>query len=307
MGRFKRFGNMNPCKQAQEHPYLLSIEPFRIVGNVYYVGTAQCSSILIDSGDGLILLDTPNFVDFGVLVDNITRLGFKLRDIKHIIVSHAHMDHYGCVAPLVHLTGAKVYLGETDANDMKQNLDWFQNHMRNASGGYNDVFDVDVKLKDGDIIEIGNVKIRCVETPGHTIGCMSHFWETEEDGKTYRVGIYGGAGFSALTEERLEKMGLPLTMRDVFAQSIDKVFDEKVDVMLGNHPFHNDTFDKYDRRVAGEEGNPFIDPTEWQRYLNELRHDYAEFLALPEDQKMKLFETSGFMEYMGKRLGLSAD
>ena len=136
---------------------------------------------------------------------------------------------------------------------------------------------------------------------------MSHFWTAYDGADSKRVGIYGGAGFSALTEERIAKMGLPMSIRETFSQSIDKVWDEKVDVMLGNHPFHNDTFDKYDRRMAGEDGNPFIDPTEWQRYLTELRRDYAEFLSLPADEQMKLFETSGFMEYMGKRLGLKAD
>lgn len=307
MGNFKRFGNMNPCNQALEHPYLLSVPPFCIIGNTYYVGTAQCSSILIDSGEGLILLDTPNAIDLGLLIDSITRLGFQLRDLKYLIVSHAHMDHYGCIAALKHLTGAKIFLSKTDAQDMKTNHDWFENTMRNVAGGFNDTFDVDVELSDGDIIELGNVKIRCVETPGHTIGCMSHFWETEEDGKTYRVGIYGGAGFSALTEERIATMGLPMSIRETFSQSIDKVWDEPVDVMLGNHPFHNDTFEKYDRRMAGEPGNPFVDPTEWQRYLTELRHDYAEFLSLSPAEQEKLFESSGFMDFIGNRLGLKAD
>jgi metallo-beta-lactamase class B len=306
MAKFNRFGNMNVCVEAQEHPYLLAVPSFNIIGNTYYVGTAQCSSILIDTSAGLVLLDTPNAIDLGLLVHSIYQLGFALKDLKYIIVSHAHMDHYGCVAALVHLTGAKVFMGERDVVDMQNNKEWFNDVMRNVGGGFNDVFVTDYSVKDGEVVTFGDTKIRFVFTPGHTVGCASHFWETEQDGKTYKIGIYGGAGFSALTDERLAKMHLDPSIRDEFSASIEKVWDEEVDVMLGNHPFHNDTFEKYDRRLAGEK-DAFIDPTEWQRYLTELKVGYATFLKMPPVEQEVMLKPSGFMEYIGHRLGLTGD
>lgn len=128
---------------------------------------------------------------------------------------------------------------------------------------------------------------------------MSHFWETREAGKTYRIGIYGGAGFSAMSEAALTRRGLPLSYQQVFTQSIDKVWNEKVDVMLGNHPFHNDTFEKHERVLKGEK-NAFIDPTEWQRYLQELKDCYADFLKLTPEEVTKMYEKSSLRVFRPK-------
>ena len=154
----------------------------------------------------------------------------------------------------------------------------------------------DVLLEDGDVIELGNVKMRCVLTPGHTVGVMSHFWDTEDDGKTYKFGIYGGAGFVTFGTEDIKRNGLPMSIQQDFWDSIDKVWDEEVDVMLGNHPFHNDTFDKNERRVPGGP-NPFVDPTEWKRYLQELRDRYGEFLKLTPEEVAEMYRGNGFFDY----------
>ncbi|WP_434310098.1 MBL fold metallo-hydrolase [Hominifimenecus sp. rT4P-3] len=298
MSNFNRFGNMSPPPELMRRSYLMAEEPFHIVGNVYFVGNTWCSSHLIDTGDGLILLDTPCLPELAYLLDNIWRLGFDPRQIKYILVSHAHMDHYGAVRALVHLTGAKTLMGEVDAADMAEHPERFE-RMNLGGGRFNENFTPDILLKDGDVLELGNTKIRCVLTPGHTIGVMSHFWETEEDGKTYHVGIYGGAGFVTLSEDRLKECGLTVDMRKVFAQSIDKVWDEKVDVMLGNHPFHNDTYEKWERVKKGEK-DAFIDPTEWHRYLQELRDRYQEFLKLSPEEIKKMYEKSYFFVYRDK-------
>lgn len=181
MESFNRFGNMSPPPELLRRSYLMYEEPFHIVGNVYFVGNTWCCSHLIDTGEGLILLDTPCLPELAYLLDGIWRLGFNPRDIKYILVSHAHMDHYGAVRALAHLTGAKTLLGEVDAEDMENNPERFE-RMNHESGRFNECFVPDITLKDGDVLEMGNTKIRCVLTPGHTVGVMSHFWETEESG-----------------------------------------------------------------------------------------------------------------------------
>lgn len=295
--KFNRFGNMMPPEEGKQHPYLLWRDPFQIAGNLYYVGNLWCSSHLIDTGDGLILLDTPCASALPGLVDNIYKLGFQLKDLKYIVVSHAHPDHYGAVNALAHMTGARTFLGEVDAQDMRENPERLQG-MNLTLDPMNESFTPDVELKDGDIVELGNTKMRCVLTPGHTKGVMSHFWELEDGGTVRKVGIYGGAGFGALSEEKLKRNGLPMSLREQFLTSLDKVWDEKVDIMLGNHPFHNDTYQKRQRVLDGEK-DAFVDSGEWQRFLTELKTLYLEFLTLPADEVGRIYSASQWEMYYG--------
>lgn len=292
---FNRFGNMIPPEEKMKYQYLLWREPFQIAGNLYFVGNEWCSSHLIDSGEGLILLDTPCSRALPGLLYSIEKLGFKAQNIKYIIVSHAHFDHYGAVKELVHLTGAKTFISAMDGQDMVKNSQVLR-EMSQKFGLDEETFVPDVLLEDGDIISLGSTNIRCVLTPGHTIGTMSHFWTVEEKGKTYNVGIYGGAGFITLSKEALKAAGLPLSYQEVFRQSIDKVWNEPVDIMLGNHPFHNDTYLKYKRKCAGQE-NPFIDPSEWHRFLTELKERYEEFLLKSEEQISRDYARSQWSDY----------
>ena len=294
---FIRFGNMFPPQEAQERPYLIDRDPFRIAGNLYYVGNMWCASHLIDTGEGLMLLDVPCASGLPGLLYNIQKLGFRVEDVKYIVISHAHTDHYGCVKALVHRTHAKTFLGRVDAQDMLGNPERTR-QLDAGLGPYNESFVPDVQLEDGDVIELGNVKMRCVLTPGHTIGVMSHFWDMEVDGKTIHVGIYGGAGYGSLSTEGLKKFGQPLSMQQTFVDSIDKVWDEPVDLMLGNHPFHSDEYQKHKRSLT-EETNPFIDPTEWHRFLTELKEGFAKFLTYTPEQSAALFAESHLMEYYG--------
>lgn len=290
-----RFGNMFPEEDAIQKPYLIDTDPFRIAGNLYYVGNLWCSSHLIDTGDGLALLDVPTASGYPGLLYNIQKLGFRVEDVRWIIVSHAHTDHYGCVQALKHRTHATTYMGRVDTEDMLAHPKRTR-ELDAGLGAYNESFVPDILLEDGDVIEMGSVKMRCVLTPGHTVGVMSHFWEMDLDGRRIRVGIYGGAGFGSLTDEGLKKFSLPKTMQEAFLESIDKVWDEPVDLMLGNHPFHSDIYQKHVRQQMGEK-EPFIDPTEWHRFLTELETGYRLFRSFTPEQTKEMFAASHLMEY----------
>lgn len=298
MEAFNRFGNMSPTEEYTKRPYLMDREPFKIRGNLYFVGNQWCSSHLIDTGAGLILLDTPIAGNLPGLINNIWKLGFRPDDIKYIIVSHAHADHYGAVGALVHMTGAKTFLSAVDAKDMREDPERIE-AMNRDIGPYNESFVPDVELEDGDVVELGNTRIRCVLTPGHTVGVMSHFWTLEDGDQTYHVGIYGGAGFVSVSKEALERDGHPLSLQQDFWDSIEKVWDEPVDIMLGNHPFHNDTYQKRARVCRGEL-DAFVDPEEWHRFLTELKTKYGAFLKMsPAEIKAMYAETQLVRYYVG--------
>lgn len=231
-------------KKFEKH-YEGAVKPFKIIGNVYFVGCVPASSHLIDTGDGLILIDTGYEDTLFMLVDSVYRLGFRLDDIKYIIHTHWHGDHTAATAGLVALTGAKTLIGHKDAERAKR------------------YFIPDEVLHTGNQVRLGNTTIDILETPGHTEGCISLFFDTEEDGKTYRVGTFGGAGANTLTPGRHEFS----TCVEDYLKSLKRLHQEKVDVFIGNHVWNNDTCKKGEMLLKGEE-NPFIDGEIWHTFLD---------------------------------------
>lgn len=227
------------------HHYEGAIEPFKIIGNVYFVGCTPASSHLVDTGEGLILIDTGYLDTQFMIIDSIYKLGFSPYDIKYILHTHWHGDHTEASAGIAYLTGAKTIIGEKDAEKVKKH------------------FETDMTVKDGDIIELGNTKIEIMETPGHTEGCISFFLETEEDGKKYRVGMFGGAGANTLVPERFDYPDC----REGYRNSLNRLRKEKVDVFIGNHVWNNDTEAK--GKLLLETGeNKFIDDKIWNEFLD---------------------------------------
>ena len=143
-----RYGEMHSIlKEIKKTPRLGRMNPFRIAGNVYFVGTYHASSHLIDTGDGLILIDTGYSSTAYLLIDSIYRLGFKPEDIKYIINTHWHWDHVEATADVAALSGAKTIIGR---DDYEKALKYFK---------------ADILVDDGDTLELGDTKIRLLSQP----------------------------------------------------------------------------------------------------------------------------------------------
>ena len=221
------------------------IEPFKIIGNVYFVGTFQASSHIIDTGDGLIMIDTGYAKDLYLVVDSIYKLGFKPTDIKYIINTHWHGDHTEATAALANLSGAKTIIGKED----------YEKAMR--------YFTADITVKDGDKLSLGNTTIRFMETPGHTKGTVSMFFDTVDGDISYRVGTFGGAGANTLAKGRFDFDGC----RESYRESLRRLREEQVDVFIGNHTWNNNTA-VYGELIRKTGENKFIDSTLWLRFLD---------------------------------------
>jgi metallo-beta-lactamase class B len=164
------------------------VKPFKIIGNIYYVGAHEVSSYLITSPQGHILLDSGFKETVPQIKENVAALGFRMEDVKVIITSHAHADHVGGIALLKQLTGAKLMVSEADAEAL-------------ARGGKNDpnfgdrfLFDpatVDHKLQDGEMVQVGDITITARLTPGHTKGCTTWTMTVREGSKAYDVVFIG--------------------------------------------------------------------------------------------------------------------
>lgn len=235
---------MFPSKNFK-HIYEGRMTPFKIVGNLYFVGSYCESSHLIDTGDGLILIDTGNIDVLHLIVNSIYELGFKPQDIKYIINTHWHWDHAEGSGSLAHLAGAKTIIGRRDAENVRR------------------YFEPDILISDGDKLELGNTVISFMETPGHTEGTLSFFFDVTEGDKTYRVGMFGGAGANTLVPGELYYEG----NREDYRASINRLRKEKVDVFIGNHVWNNDTEAK--GKILLETGeNRFIDDKLWGEFLD---------------------------------------
>lgn len=227
------------------NPWEGKLQPFKIIGNVYFVGTFQASCHLIDTGDGLILIDPGYSNTLYLVVRSIYELGFNPKDIKYIINTHWHWDHTEAAAAMVDLSGAKTLIGCDDAEKARR------------------YFIPDILIKDGDTLTRGNTTISFMETPGHTKGTISIFFNTEGNGKVYRVGMFGGAGANTLAQGQFDYDGC----REDYRNSLHRLQKEKVDVFIGNHVWNNDTASKGELLLKTGE-NKFIDGNLWHEFLD---------------------------------------
>jgi metallo-beta-lactamase class B len=249
------------------YPWRFRVAPFRIAGNLYYVGNADVSSHLIDTGDGLILIDTAFPQTVYLLLESIRRLGFDPDDICLIVHCHGHYDHFGGTRALVELTGARTALGEADIEILtsRPDLSWAPEY----GVPFYETFEVDEPLTDGQVVSLGDTTIECVNVPGHTPGSMSLLFEVTEGGRSLAAGLHGGPGLNTLSEAYLAQYGLSMERRVDYLGSLKRVGQRTVDIHLGGHPEQNDTLGKRARMRDGEV-NPFIDASCCPRYLAEL-------------------------------------
>jgi len=236
------------------------IKPFRMHNNIYFVGSTAVSVHIIDTEEGLVMIDTGYPDMYEQILDSMKELNLDPAKICAIIHSHGHIDHFGCTVKFRELSGAKTYIGRPD-NDIangKLNLSWADEI---GIDGF-ELFDNDILIDDGDVFTFGKTKIRCVSTPGHTDGVISMFITNEDD--DFVCAMHGGIGVNSMTREFLNQYGLSFDCRDNFRKGLHLLKNEHVDLVLGNHPQQNDTEGKLQKVLAGQS---IINPDEWQNFL----------------------------------------
>lgn len=245
------------------HPWEGYVKPFKIFGNLYFVGTIPASTHLIDTGDGLIVIDPGYPQSLYIVINNICELGFKIKDIKYIVITHGHYDHLGAVKALKELTGAKTFIGKEDVTyaNGTEDLTW----AKELETEYYEAFEPDVLISHNDVIALGNTKILCKDAPGHTPGAKAFFFDVTDGKTTLRAAMHGGVGMNSMKKDFLDKYGISTDIREKFVPAIESFMNEKVDILLGNHVGNNDTVGKGNKIT--EDFNPFVDATAWKKFL----------------------------------------
>ena len=245
--------------------------PFHIIGNIYYVGTADLAIYLIVTPSGDILIDT-GVPESPPLIDkNIAALGFKPADIKYLINSHAHFDHAGGLAELQKKTGAKIVAGARDKATLERGYITF-----GPSAPIHFVpVHVDRAVKDGDMLILGGTALEAHATPGHTPGCTTWTMSVRENNVRHHAVFacsttVGGNPLVGNTE-------YPEIVSD-FRHSLAMLKNLKADVFLPGHARFFDAHGKAARAKAGAP-NPFIDAGELRRFTEASERDFDAELA----------------------------
>lgn len=227
--------------------------PFRIHGNTWYVGTQGLTSLLIETDDGLVLVDGGLPQSAALIEASIRKLGFDPRDIKAILVSHAHYDHAGGLAALQRLTGATVFASEAGRETLaagRLREDDPQYIPDSAEGNFPAVSRV-IAVGDGDLVTVGSLDLKAIYTPGHTPGSTTWTWQSCALNICYDV-VYADSLSAVSTEGfRFTDSGVA----DRLLESAGIIADLDCDILLTPHPFFFRLQDKLERI---DQGNPFI-------------------------------------------------
>ena len=250
--------------------------PFRIIGNIYYVGSAGLACYIIKTSQGLILLDS-GYPDMALQIEgNIKQLGFQLSDVKLLINSHAHIDHGGGMGQLKMDTGAKLVA-------MAEDAPYFEN------GGHNDVLfadrstfppvHVDREIHDGDQVELGDTKLTAHLTPGHTPGNTTWTMVMQDGGKSYDTVFFG----TVTPFPNTVLTGTPAypNIGADWARTMKVLPTLKCEVFLASNGSFYNMAQKHDALLKNPDQNPFIDPAGCKAYIDRGEGTYENLLKNP--------------------------
>jgi metallo-beta-lactamase class B len=256
-----------PANSPQEwsKPYA----PFRIVGNLYYVGTYDLACYLIATPKGNILINTGLAASAKLIEDNIKALGFKLTDTKILLTTQAHFDHMGAMATLKKKTGAKVFVNRYDAQVMKDggSSDYA---LGNGISTYMPLMP-DKLLQDGDLIELGDSKLKMLNHPGHTKGSCSYLINVMDKDRNYTVLIANMP--TIVTDKKFSEVTKYPSIEKDYAYSLKSMRALKFDIWLASHASQ---FNLHGKRKQGNPYNPqaFIDQKGYEDALAGLQIRY---------------------------------
>ncbi len=247
-------------------------EPFRIIDNVYYVGTDGLASYLITSPQGHILVDTVMPEATSQIKASIEKLGFKVSDIKYLVNTHAHIDHTGGFAEMKQVSGAQMVAGEADKPLLEGG--YYPGQREETVLQFPPV-KVDRTVREGDKVTVGEVTLTARATPGHSPGCTSWEFAVKDGGATRSVLIFCSA---TVALNRLVGSPTHPGIVDDYRKTFARARDMKVDVLLAPHP---EMYRMADKRAMLADGapNPFVNPGEFNAYAATLEKAFEEGLA----------------------------
>ena len=248
-------GMTGPAFADQPAQWSMPVKPFRIAGNIYYVGTKGLAAYLIISNRGAILLDGTTPENAPLIERNIETVGVPLHSVKILLSDHAHQDHVGGLAQIKRDTGAEFAASAADT--------WALEHGRvRGDTDYKPKpfapIKVDRVVHDGDPIQLGDVTVTARLTPGHTPGCTSWSTLVQDQGRTLNVLFL--CSITVAGNILVGNHAYPQIASD-YRATFRRLKTMKADIVLPSYPELVHVIEREERREAGE-ANAFIDPHE---------------------------------------------
>ncbi len=246
-----------------------SVPPFRIMDNLYYVGTKELASFLFVTPQGNILMNSDYESSVPVIKANVEKLGFKFSDVKILITGHAHPDHVEGDALVKELTGAQVVVGRVDADKTREFRPGGKEHP------------IDRLVDEGETVTLGGTALTAHLMPGHTRGCLAWSTTLKENGKSYYTFIE-----CSLNGQFLQTLDNYPGMIDDFRATYKKARTFPVEVFLSSHASFFNMAAKYEKMLkrGPDDPNPFVDPEGYKAHVDQYEKSFEAALAKRESQ-----------------------
>lgn len=256
------------------------IAPFKVFDNLYYVGPGFVSVWLVPTPEGIIMIDSAQEPYVDHVIDSIRKSGFDLKNIKYLILTHGHLDHFGGAARIQELSGARVIALDED---------WKMMEAFKARPGATDVAPKrDMVVKEGDTLTLGGETLKFYKHPGHTPGSLSIEFTVFDNGQPHKAFVFGGPGprggvpggeqFLASAKRVAEIPGIEVAVH--------------VHSWLTSYPYPNGGILERELKLAQRkpgEPNPFVDPASWRLWMQQVQEGAVKNL---EDEKRKAAQKS---------------
>jgi len=252
------------------------VAPFKVFDNLYHVGPGYVDAWLIPTSAGIIMIDTVEEPIVDHVIDNIKTLGFDLKDIKYILISHGHLDHFGGAARIQEASGAHVGATEEDWQMIEQ-----VGRAPGRGGGPSPrVPKRDMVIKEGDNLTLGATTLKFHHHPGHTPGVLSAEFTVYDNGAPHKAFWQGGGGSRGGLAGAQQAMETAKRLREL----------QGVEVFVMIHswlPYPNGgVFERAQSLAKRKPGDPhpFVDPASFTEYVQRNQANAARIL---EEEKKK--------------------
>ena len=249
--------------------------PHRIADNLYYVGSRDLAAFLISTSEGLILINSNLETSPPQVRAAIEKLGYHYKDVKVLLISHAHYDHCAGSAKIVSETGAKYMVMDADIPEVEAGGHTNFRYANDKTMWF-PTTKVTRTLHDGDQVKLGNAVLTAHKTAGHTKGCTTWTMQVTDKGKTLNAVIVGSPnvnpGYNLIDDPKYPQMAADFTRQFQTLKSLP------CDIFLGAHGGYYDMLQK-SAKLNSSTTNPFIDPDGYKAFIAERQQAFEAELA----------------------------
>jgi metallo-beta-lactamase class B len=250
----QRFFCGQPMGNRPDDPVL---QPAKLFDNVYVTGRTGTAAYAIPTSAGIVLIDSGYGADVeSILIDGMKKLGFDPAQIKAVVITHGHIDHFAGSVYLQEHYGSKIYISQPDW-DLMEHPPAGRGKGKAAKGPPPPIPTHSMVMKEGEPIVVGDLKIMPVFIPGHTPGSMGVIFPVKDNGETHMAAIFGGTMMGSVRNASMEELE---QYKRSIAHFKEATMKAKVDVEFQNHPIYDNFQDKAAKLGERKKGepNPFV-------------------------------------------------